>query len=243
MFLYLITNTINGKRYIGQTRASLKKRWINHCSVKSTKTCLANAIHKYGRENFTIEALLELDDPNLLNELEAEYIQRYCSLSPNGYNIKAGGKVSALHPDTKAKLRLARLGKPLSEDHKQKIGAGVRSSEAWKIGNAARNKVHSPESRAKMSASHKGKPRPWKVMDWTSEQREERGQKYKADGNPNSLLTWDMVDEIRELYAGGNYSQTALAAKFNIGQAQVSRIVLNRQWVRNTNAVEIEKAV
>ena len=30
MYVYLITNTLNDKKYIGQTKRNLKERWYEH---------------------------------------------------------------------------------------------------------------------------------------------------------------------------------------------------------------------
>ena len=52
--IYKITNRINGKVYIGQTRMSLNVRWWHHCNRKDCPA-LHHAIKKYGAENFTVE--------------------------------------------------------------------------------------------------------------------------------------------------------------------------------------------
>jgi len=54
-YIYLITNQINGKQYVGQTiQDDIKKRWSTHKQVnkKYIGTCLFNAYKKYGIENF-----------------------------------------------------------------------------------------------------------------------------------------------------------------------------------------------
>ena len=56
MYLYQITNLINGKIYIGQTN-NITKRWSNHKSCNSPNTVIAKAIQKYGVENFKFEIL------------------------------------------------------------------------------------------------------------------------------------------------------------------------------------------
>jgi group I intron endonuclease len=109
MFVYLITNTIDGKRYIGQTTTSLEERWRVH---KIAKNCryLHAAIEKHGEENFTIEAICEPPTIELMNEFEAEYIRRYNTLAPNGYNLTEGGRVPRHHEDTRKKMSLSHKG-------------------------------------------------------------------------------------------------------------------------------------
>ena len=83
--IYKIENLINQKIYIGQS-IHIEKRWQEHCQ-KSTNSLIAQAIQKYGKENFSFQILEEVEDVNQLNNLESKYIQKFNSLAPNGYNI------------------------------------------------------------------------------------------------------------------------------------------------------------
>jgi len=85
MFVYKITNIINKKVYIGQTKTSLKRRFKQHLKQTVCKK-LSNAIKKYGSENFTIECIEEVNCPKLLDEREEYWIKYYNSVK-NGYNI------------------------------------------------------------------------------------------------------------------------------------------------------------
>jgi predicted GIY-YIG superfamily endonuclease len=49
MIVYLITNTANGKRYVGQTNQSLAARWWGHVNRNHCRI-LYNAIEKHGKE-------------------------------------------------------------------------------------------------------------------------------------------------------------------------------------------------
>lgn len=83
--IYKIENLINHKIYIGQS-VHIEKRWQEHCQ-KSKKSLISQAISKYGKENFSFQIIEEVDDISLLNTLESQYIQKFNSLAPNGYNI------------------------------------------------------------------------------------------------------------------------------------------------------------
>lgn len=86
--VYKITNKVNGKSYIGQTRYTVEFRWKQH-QHKKDNTYFHNAIHKYGVENFSIEVLEECD-VELLNSREIFYIAKFDTFS-NGYNLTIGG--------------------------------------------------------------------------------------------------------------------------------------------------------
>jgi group I intron endonuclease len=62
--IYLITNNINGKKYVGQTTTPLSYRFTNHKSDARNNRgyYLASAIRKYGEDNFKIEALFECNE-------------------------------------------------------------------------------------------------------------------------------------------------------------------------------------
>jgi group I intron endonuclease len=110
MFVYLITNTINGKRYVGQTTLSLEQRWWRHCHKSSNCHHLSSAIRKYGKENFIIESIIEPPTIELMNEFEAEYIEKYCTLAPNGYNLTTGGRTPRMNRESIEKRSAAQRG-------------------------------------------------------------------------------------------------------------------------------------
>lgn len=93
-FIYKITNTINGKSYIGQTIQNVKERFYQHCATKYSKAVSNMAIHraikKYGKSNFTVEVIEEIDSANL-NDRERYWIKYYNSYN-NGYNSTKGGQ-------------------------------------------------------------------------------------------------------------------------------------------------------
>lgn len=87
-FIYKITNKVNGKSYIGQTRYSVEFRWRQH-QHKKDNTYFHNTIKKYGSDNFIVETLEECDISKL-NEREIFYIAKYNTFT-NGYNLTLGG--------------------------------------------------------------------------------------------------------------------------------------------------------
>jgi group I intron endonuclease len=94
-YVYLITNLVNGKKYVGCTIAPIKRRWGEHLSVarRGGRGPLHAAIRKYGPNSFTIEAVRTIlgthDD---LMSAEIRCIASYGTLSPSGYNLTAGGE-------------------------------------------------------------------------------------------------------------------------------------------------------
>lgn len=92
-FIYLITNQINGKQYIGKTEDTIENRWKTHKKDMSKnseeKRPLYLAMNKYGVENFTIEQIEEVSN-SMLSDREVFYIEKYKTYL-NGYNATIGG--------------------------------------------------------------------------------------------------------------------------------------------------------
>lgn len=86
--IYKVTNKVNGKSYIGQTRYTLEFRWRQHLH-KRDNAYFHNAIKKYGAENFSLE-ILEECDVDQLNSREIFYIAKYNTFE-EGYNLTIGG--------------------------------------------------------------------------------------------------------------------------------------------------------
>ena len=94
-YIYLITNKINDKKYVGQTSRSYQHRWYEHIykSYNDKNLRAVNqAIKKYGENNFTFEILEECANEEL-NEKEKFYIILYQSyITEKGYNLTFGGE-------------------------------------------------------------------------------------------------------------------------------------------------------
>jgi len=157
--IYLITNAINGKVYVGQTKLSITERFKEHCRP-SKKTAICNSIQKYGAENFTIK-LLEECEIDMLDERETHYIKQYNSYEEGYNNTIGGGSQYISHtPEVKKKLSEAAKGKMVGDKNPAK-----RPEVRKKISEAAKRRVesgewispttggHTPEALEKMRAN------------------------------------------------------------------------------------------
>jgi group I intron endonuclease len=108
--VYIITNQINGKVYIGKTIHRFVDRYSN-CKwwrYPSNKY-LKNSIKKHGKENFKLSILTYgINDDNELLTTESDFIRQYNCLFPNGYNfLEETGKGRIFTEEMRLNIALA----------------------------------------------------------------------------------------------------------------------------------------
>jgi hypothetical protein len=133
-YVYCITNKILNKQYVG-SRICYKSDPLNDGYWGSSKYLHAD-YNLYGKENFTKE-IIQLNCLNKINMLniETDYILRFNTLEPNGYNRFLPNKKIGFH-----------MGGRITSDHTK-----------LKISNSEKGKILSVETKLKMSKSKIGK--------------------------------------------------------------------------------------
>lgn len=87
-FIYMTTNHVNGKKYIGQRKYYGKWR-----TYLGSGKALKDAIKKYGKENFSKEILEDCFSKEELNEREIYWIKHYDAVkNKDFYNMRDGGE-------------------------------------------------------------------------------------------------------------------------------------------------------
>lgn len=173
IFLYKITNQVNGKCYIGQTN-NLKDRFRHHRMGKTSRI-LGCAINKYGIIHFKFEILDCVIFREVANELEQFYIKQVNSVVPNGYNLDSGGHENNKHStETKEKIRNSLRGKYVGRKSSM-FGVHKFGKDSPHYG-----KPHSEEAKKKISMSNAGQ------IPWNK-------------GIPQSQETIDKIKKTKEL--------------------------------------------
>lgn len=92
-YIYKITNTKNGRMYVGNTSFDIQKRWKEHCHDSRRKRCAGRPLYadmqKYGVECFVID-IIEECDKSIAQEREMFWINKLDTFL-NGYNCTLGG--------------------------------------------------------------------------------------------------------------------------------------------------------
>jgi group I intron endonuclease len=172
--VYCHTNKINGKKYIGITCQEPERRWNNGNGYVNNEY-FYRSIQKYGWHNFAHEILYSGISKSEAEDLEINLISEYkCSDNRYGYNIERGGNSTGkFTPEICRKISEALKGHKCSEETKAKISAAHKGRPSPKKG-----KKMPPEFVRKNSESHKG-IRAWnKGRPWTDEER------AKCNGRP-----------------------------------------------------------
>jgi group I intron endonuclease len=211
LFIYKITNLINGKIYIGQT-INPSRRWSQHKSnakLQKGKQIITAAIRKYGPDSFSFQIIatcLSQDQANCSEEL---IIQQENSRHPNiGYNVDKGGMLQSQDPIIAAKIS-------------HSLKKYYQSHDNWNKGGTL-----SPEWKEKISQSHVGKtgtntgktlPNNWKLKISQSQAGQPKLSKRKFPPQ--------IEQEICQLYINNN-SAYSLAKQFQCHRTVITDILI-----------------
>ena len=166
-YVYKITNTVNGKAYIGISIYEPEKQRIKQHLAGRGNRLIASAVKKYGKESLAYEILEDNIFPELLSDLEISYIKRYNTLVPNGYNLSLGGEHGKHSEVSRQKMSdiqksnpsRGMLGKKHSVETRKRMSETQSGEKNPRFGKPSprRGKKHTEASKQKMSKSRKGK--------------------------------------------------------------------------------------
>lgn len=163
--IYLITNTINDKVYVGQSidiERRIREYKNRYGKKEGEKQLIIRAMLKYGFEKFDHKILEECSREEL-NDKEIFWIDKYDCISPKGYNLKSGGTQNCYY----------------SEDTKKKMSDGRKGDKHWNYG-----KHHSEETRVKIAYTNGGENSYWFGREITDEHRESLSRSKSGENHP-----------------------------------------------------------
>ena len=156
-YIYITTNLINGKKYIGKHKGLLDDDYLGSGIV------LTKAIEKYGRNNFKKEILYISSSEEENCKMEQYFIKKFnATEDKNFYNIASGGQGG-----------YATQGYSLKE--RQKINKKISEANS-KENHPMYGKHHSEETKEKLRKAS--------LAYWTKEKRKERSKQYMGENNP-----------------------------------------------------------
>jgi len=240
-YVYKITNTVNGKAYIGiSIHEPQKGRIRDHLSGHGSQI-IANAVKKYGKDAFAYEVLEANVFDEFLPDLEVAYIAEFNTVAPHGYNLTHGGEGNSCSEETRRTGEKHHFfGRTLPEETKRKIsetlkGRTLPEETKRKISETLKGRKRPEETKRKISRSKKGKPLPEETKRKVSETMKRSGTS-KGEKNPN--FHPDHI-AVREYFFSlppdmpMTKKRELLHTKFqNIQKATISRWI--RKWQPNS---------
>jgi group I intron endonuclease len=234
----------SGKVYIGQTVKTLSRRKGNHKdqSLKSYHSYhFANAIRKYGIDNFVWEQVDTADSKEELNQKEKYWIAYYNSTNPTfGYNSQNGGSNGTPSNETRKKMSEVQKGRKATAQSRRKNSEAKIGNKNWlgkhhtletkeKIRQANIGKHHSEEVRQKISESNLGKISAMRGKFHTLEAKQKISEANKGENAPACKITKEIAIQIKiDLMSGMRICD--VMKKHNTSRPIVKHIKNGTSW-------------
>ncbi len=136
--VYIHTNNINGKKYIGITSQNVNRRWRNGQGYYQNEH-FYRAICKYGWDNFTHQIVKAGLSKEAACELEKQLIKEYRTIEEQfGYNKSTGGEFPGegqkMSESTKQKMSEAHKGVTFSDERRHRMSIAAKKRGNMKLG-------------------------------------------------------------------------------------------------------------
>jgi group I intron endonuclease len=203
-YVYLTTNLINGKQYIGDhSTHNLDDGYLGSGKL------IRRSLKKYGKENFKKEILEHCETKELAFNNQEKYINQYNTLHPNGYNINPIGGFNKMDEKTRKKISKSRKGIKFSEEHIRNLSEshkGISQTEETKrkiskslqgrsISSGMEGKSHSKETKQKMADSAKrrgiSKETQIKMLEGRKNSKKIKGRKRSEETKQRMREAWE----------------------------------------------------
>lgn len=233
--LYLITNLINEKKYVGQTnqQKGYLSRFKEHCKCAEKYdgniSVLHKAIHKYGKENFTVKLLMHNISEDKINFYERLWIEKYNTYYGNhqGYNMTLGGSGTVGYiftDDSKLKQSNASIHYWENLSKEEYENECKRRSDYWSgKPKSFMHRKHLSESRVK-SGIAKGKNNGFYGKQHSDKTKQAIGEKNSKPIGMYDLVTGELLLTFDSTYKAVEYLLTNNKTKNKYAASRISKI-------------------
>jgi hypothetical protein len=245
MIVYLVTNLINNKKYIGIDS-------LNCPYYLGSGVFIKKSIKKYGRENFKKEILQFCETKEELLECERYWINFFNAVNDkNFYNMREGGQGGDIRPlmdddkiiqwkkNISKSKKGCRKGIPLTESNKKGISEGLKLFYKNNISpNMGRNQSEETKKKIRdaligreFSEEHKNNMKKKEIKEdkpkFITKEKRDKLSKF------NASLTKEEVLMIYNLSKTKQKSYSEIKAMFGISISCISEIINKKtyKWV------------
>lgn len=200
-YIYLMTDTTNGKQYVGQHHYDKEELDPNyHGSGR-----IISKIYKKRPDSIKEEYIKTCYSQEELDESEKYFIFTLNTLTPNGYNLEEGGKGGKPSEETKIKMSEAAKSKHPTEETRKKLSEAHKGKTAWNKGMKM-----SDEHRKKLSESHKGHIPANKGVKMTDEQLKKCSEAHKGQiaWNRKCVFQYTLTGELIKVWSSAMECET-----------------------------------
>lgn len=230
--VYLRTNKINGKQYVGQTKNfELREQQFNRVNQRYANKTLTEDRRTFGLDVFNVEILAEVETREEAWKLEQKFIKEYNTKYPNGYNMSDGGETSKGTKHTKeTRKKMIETIKKYWGSHNSPLKGMPKTLEARKKQSEILKKYYREHPEAIIVAKERGKKligdkNPFYGKHHTEEYKrtkseQSKGKHYsKATEFPSkTVYKYDLEGKLLETYP----STSECARQNNVCQAAIS---------------------
>ena len=247
-YIYLITDTTNGMKYVGQHHYHIEGQLDPNYHGSGI---IISRIYKERPETLKEEYIKTCYSDSEMNDDEKYYIKLYKTLYPYGYNLSEGGDGVLPSEETRRKMSKSHKGKippnkgiPMSEEQKKKLSESLKGRNVWNKGIPM-----SEETKKKLSESHKGQIPPNKGKHHTEESKKKMSESLKGlfSGEKHPFFgkhhTEESKKKISEKQKGKKLSEETRRkmSKARINGKQSKKILqytLNGEFVREWPSIQ-----
>jgi len=158
MYVYCVTNTINGMKYVGMTSRTIEESK----NYYGSGVYITRSIKKLGKQYFKKEIIEVCDDLKHLKEREKYWIKTLNVKHPFGYNLTDGGDGVVNLCEESRKRLVEKLKLLVGKKHPH---YGKKRNKEWcdNISKGLKGRKLSPEHAEKSRKANLGKPMPLHV--------------------------------------------------------------------------------
>jgi hypothetical protein len=142
-YVYLVTNLVNGKKYVECTERTVERRWTEHQNLakRGSPSAIHAAIRKYDVASFRVEVLEVVEGPRAdLLVAEVRQIAAQDCLAPKGYNLTSGGDGVDFTVPLVRERHLEAVRKSAADPARQETFRKRSSDPTWVTANAEKNR-------------------------------------------------------------------------------------------------------